>query len=66
MPDDLVLTNATVLDGTGLRTGVDITIRDSLITSVIAADGDRRAGPAAVGCRGRLLIPSDANVHNHN
>ena len=62
---DLVLTNATILDGAGLRTGVDITIRDSFITSVGAVDGQRHPGTAVVDCTGRLLIPAYANVHNH-
>ena len=65
MRPDLVLTNATVLDASGLRTGVDVVMRGTQITRVAPAGGTEHAGAVVVDCGSRVLVPGYANIHNH-
>jgi cytosine/adenosine deaminase-related metal-dependent hydrolase len=60
---DLLLRNAAVVDGDGLRADVDIAIRGEEIVDV----GPESSRPAAVtvDCRGLVLVPGSGNAHHH-
>lgn len=60
---DLLLRNATVVDGDGLRAGVDIAIQGEEIVHV----GPPSPIPATttVDCRGLVLVPGYGNAHHH-
>ena len=61
---DLVLSNATVIDGTGAppRTGVSIIIRDGKIAEI--EDG-ARTGDTTIDLKGRFVRPGLIDAHTH-
>jgi imidazolonepropionase-like amidohydrolase len=62
---DLVLRNATVIDGTGAapRTGMVIVIRGGRITSIGAAES--ASAVRAIDLRGRFVLPGLIDAHAH-
>ena len=61
---DLVLSNATVIDGTGAppRAGVSVIIRDGKIAEI--ADG-ARTGDTTIDLKGRFVLPGLVVAHTH-
>ena len=61
---DLVLSNATVIDGTGAppRAGVSVIIRDGKIAEI--ADG-ARTGDTTIDLKGRFVLPGLVDAHTH-
>jgi imidazolonepropionase-like amidohydrolase len=63
---DLVLRNATVIDGTGAppRGGVDVVVRGGRIASIGAPQAEA-AGARSIDLRGRFLLPGLIDAHAH-
>jgi imidazolonepropionase-like amidohydrolase len=58
MPGDLVITDVTLVDGTGAepRPHTDVVVRAGRITGILATGGDHGTAPTLPG-RGRYLVP---------
>lgn len=64
----VVIAGATLIDGTGAppREGVDILIRDGVISSITAANASARPeGATIVDAEGKFVIPGLADMHVH-
>lgn len=62
---EIVITNGTIVDGTGIDSFVgDIGIDGGLITA-ISRDGNRLEGQRAVDARGAIVAPGWVDVHTH-
>ncbi|HEU0224652.1 MAG TPA: amidohydrolase family protein [Steroidobacteraceae bacterium] len=67
-PRDVLLTNATVIDGTGAAPlpGVNVFIRDGRIDEIYPAHEARAHGDVhTIDLRGRFIVPGLVNVHVH-
>lgn len=68
MSQQISLTNARLIDGTGARprTGVSIVIRDGLIARIFeGASEEPEAGEQTIDLEGRTLVPGLINAHCH-
>lgn len=64
-PDELVLTNATVADPTGLRRGVDVHLSGRAIVGVLPSPSRVADDVERVDCSDRVIVPGYVNAHHH-
>src|SRR4051812_29057904 len=64
-PVDLLLRNATVVDPDGLQAGVDIAVRDGVITTVSSRGTDMADSVEIIDCQRAVVVPAYANIHHH-
>jgi imidazolonepropionase-like amidohydrolase len=68
MEPDLVITGATVIDGTGAasRSGITIVVREGRIAAVIPdAEAETLEGATVIDAAGKYVIPGLADMHVH-